>query len=133
MTTARELAAYGLPSEAEVDAMRRRLTDAERAGALWGRPDPFAERIPLDDLPDPSGMTEAARLYCVEETWRQGYLPAHVRRPRGRAPDDPRLGGRRRALLWGRPIRNPEAPSRPAWYAGPATRPATGAPGGARE
>ena len=73
MTTARELAAYGLPSEAEVDTMRRRLTEAERAGALWGRPDPYAERIALDDLPDPSGTTDAAPLYCVEETWRQGY------------------------------------------------------------
>ena len=34
MTTARELAAHGLPSEVEVDAMRRRLTGPERAGAL---------------------------------------------------------------------------------------------------
>ena len=73
MTTAHELAAYGLPSEAEVGAMRRRLTAPERGTNLWGRPDPSAARIPLDDLPGPSSMTEAARLYCVEETWRQGY------------------------------------------------------------
>ena len=73
MTTTRELAAYGLPPEEEVDAMRRRLTGPERAGALWGRPDPYVARIPLDDLPYPSATTEAARLYCVEETWRQGY------------------------------------------------------------
>ena len=37
-----------------------------------GNPIRSPERIPLDDLPDPSGTTDATRLYCVEETWRQG-------------------------------------------------------------
>ena len=83
MTTARELAAYGLPSEAEVDAMRRRLTDAERVGTLWGRPDPYAARIPLDDLPDPSGTTEAARLYWSTDS--RTHLRAATGRTRARA------------------------------------------------
>ena len=107
MTTARALAAYGLPSEAEVDAMRRRLTGPERAGALWGRPDPYAARVPLDDLPDRSGTTGAARLYCVEETWRQGYF---LHTPGGREAT------RRMILAWAdaaaRPDVRPEAVER---------------------
>ena len=73
MTTTHELAACALPSEAEVDGMRRQLTNLERGGGLWGRSDPNVAQTRLDDIPRPSGMTEAARLYCVEETWRQGY------------------------------------------------------------
>ena len=42
MTTARELAARGLPSGTEVDAKRRRLTAPERAGALLAPPDAAA-------------------------------------------------------------------------------------------
>ena len=97
MTTARELAAYGLPSEAEVDAIRRRLTDPERAGPPVGATRSVRRahtaRRPSRPLRHDRGDAAVLRRRDLAP----GLLPAHARRPRGRAPEGPRLGRRLRA------------------------------------